>query len=134
METIHSQSTIRIEDSFIRTKLRTISWEAASQIAIEELLQRSLVFITVLHFVRTKNINHNRAAFLQSFEKRQISIYTSNSVWSCCLGRKPYHPCGASIDIPGREAFISIFKMGILYNFIMQSILQWLKKVYNVCL
>ena len=35
----------------------------------EELLQRSMVFSTVLCLVRTKNIKHDRGTFLQDYKK-----------------------------------------------------------------
>ena len=50
-------------------------WNRISQIT-EQLLQRSMVFSTVLYLVRTKNIKQVRDTFLQSFKKKQISTYT----------------------------------------------------------
>ena len=39
----------------------------------EEMLQRSIIFRTILYFVRTKNIKSDRGIFLQDFEKDRLA-------------------------------------------------------------
>lgn len=39
----------------------------------EEVLQRSIIFRTILYFVRTKNIKRDRGIFLQDFKKDRLA-------------------------------------------------------------
>ena len=59
----------------------------------EKLLQRILVFSTVLYLVRTKNIKQIRDTFLQGFKKKkEIDQHIHNElVWPWHLGRESYH-------------------------------------------
>ena len=56
----------------------------------EKLLQRILVFSTVLYLVRTKNIKQIRDTFLQGLKKNSTYIH-GKSLWPWHLGREAYH-------------------------------------------
>ena len=70
MKIINKQSIIGIEKHFIEAQLRTMAWKTLLDNS-EELLWRSMVFITVLYLVRTKNIKEVRDTFLQGLKKKK---------------------------------------------------------------
>ena len=88
-------------------------WNRISQIT-EQLLQRSMVFSTVLYLVRTKNIKQVRDTFLQSFKKKADQYIHSESLWPWHLGRESHHRRSTSTGIPKGRHLIFIFNMDII--------------------
>ena len=105
----NNKSTIRVEENFILAKLmRTMAWKTASQ-----LWGINTAFSTVIS-CQDKEHQTWQGCIPLRFTKRQVSMYeeslaTHLGTWE---GRLILN---TNIYIPGREKFISIFKINIFY-------------------
>ena len=108
----------------IRSQTEDYNPEGSLSDDAEGPLPGSVIFSPVLCLLRTKNIKQVRGTFLERFRGKTDQHVHSESGWPWRLGRQSYHQRSASIGIPGKEVFVFICNMDILYLWSIRPFLE----------